>query len=76
MSNAQRLQIGGETVTYGDCDNPQHRGKKFVSIGSRENHTTFIVSKDYATVDQIRSRGTDKSAWQLVAIAVTSGYWS
>jgi len=75
MSNSQQVQISGETVTYGDCDDSRYRGKKFVSIGSRYNHTTFIVDGNYANISAIRSRGTDKSAWRIVAIAVTSGYW-
>jgi len=33
MANSQQLEIGGLTVTYGDCENPRYRGKKFVSIG-------------------------------------------
>ena len=75
MANAQQVQIGGTTITYGDCEDPRHRGKKFVSIGTRYNHTTFIVDQSYATISAIRSRGTDKSAWRMIAIAITSGYW-
>lgn len=75
MANAQQVQIGGETVTYGDTDDSRYPGKKFVSIGSRYDHTTFIVDADYATINAIRSRGTDKDAWRMVAVAVTSGYW-
>lgn len=75
MANSQQVQIGGETVTYGDCDDNRYPGKKFVSIGSRYNHTTFIVDKNYANISAIRSRGTDRSAWRMVAVAVTSGYW-
>jgi len=72
---SQQVQIGGETVTYGDCEDPRYPGKKFVSIGSRYDHTTFIVDRDYADISAIRSRGTDKGAWHMIAVAVTSGYW-
>lgn len=75
MANAQQVQISGETVTFGDTDDSRYPGKKFVSIGSRYNHTTFIVDENYANITAIRSRGTDKNAWRMVAVAVTSGYW-
>lgn len=75
MANAQQVQIDGETVTYGDCEDNRYPGKKFVSIGSRYDHTTFIVDSNYANINAIRSRGADKTAWRMIAVAVTSGYW-
>lgn len=74
MANSQ-VNINGQTVTFGDCHDPRYPGKKFVSIGSRYDHTTFIVDPEYATVHGIHSRGTDKDRWRLVAVAITSGFW-
>lgn len=75
MANSKQVEIDGETITYGDCDDDRYPGKKFVSIGSRHDHTTFIVDENYANINAIRARGTDKSAWRTLAVAITSGYW-
>lgn len=62
--------IGGETVTWGPCKDWRYEGKWFVSIGSRYNHTTFIVSPDLANIHAIKARGADKDIWRTLAIAV------
>lgn len=70
-----QIEIDGVTVTFGSCNDPRYPGKKFVSIGTRYDHTTFIVDGDYATVRAIRARGADKAAWGNVAVAITQGFW-
>lgn len=60
----------GTPFTVGSCDQPQYRGKKYVSIGDRWNHTTFIVDPSNAEIYAIKSRGSDKQAWRSIAIAV------
>ena len=60
----------GTPYTVGWCDQDKYKGKKFVSVGDRWDHTTFIVDPDYATVYAIKSRGSDKQAWRSIAIAV------
>lgn len=74
MAN-QQVRIDGETITFGECDDGRYSGMCFVSIGSRYDHTTFIVDEDYANIRAIHARGTDKHLWRMVAVAVTSGYW-
>ena len=75
MLNVQQIQIDGEVITFGECNDRRYPGKCFVSIGSRYNHTTFIVDEFYASIRAIRVRGADKHLWRKVAIAVTIGYW-
>lgn len=75
MSNSNQVEIDGVTVTYGECDDPRYPGMMFVSIGTRYDHTTFIVDEDYANISEIRSRGSDKDMWRNIATAVTSGFW-
>ncbi len=65
----------GTQYTIGTCDDGRWAGKKFVSLGTRHNHTTFIVDSEYANVYAVKSRGSDKDAWRRVALAVTQGYW-
>ncbi len=75
MANNQQISLEGELITFGDCEDPDYEGCSFVSIGTSYNHTTFIVDNEEATIEQIYSRGTDRQAWGLIAIAITTGYW-
>lgn len=75
MANNDQVEIDGELITYGECEDPGYEGLCFVSIGTSYDHTTFIVDPWEADIQAIHTRGADRQAWGLVAIAITSGYW-
>ncbi len=64
----------GTHWTIGWCRDPKYQGLMFVSIGDSWNHTTYIVHPHNATISNVKRRGTDKTAWFTVCVAILAWF--
>jgi hypothetical protein len=63
MSEGQGILSDGTPYTYNPCNDPNYPGCIYVSLGTAQDHMTFIISDDAAgQIKNIEARGADKRA--------------
>ena len=72
MQHNHQDVLDGETLTVGPCRDPRWRGCFFASLGTVGDHTTWIVQASTGQIQAVSARGSDRGAWSLLAIALSS----
>ena len=74
MAGKNQGHIQGTPYTRGSCDDPNYPGHEYFSLGSKHDHTTFIVDPN-GNLAGMSARGGDKAMWDFLGQASLRGPW-